>query len=85
MKRRLAIWAVIGLAVACCWVIAGVFLVPHYNLGRSTLVAITAPVSFLGRGMSLSFYWFIVLNAATYVIAGLAAEGLARAARALST
>jgi len=49
---------------------------PNPNLGRSTLVAITAPASLLGRTIPLAYYWFILLNAATYALCGLAGEVL---------
>ena len=47
---------------------------PTHNLGRWPLVTITAPVALLGRHMPLAFYWAILLNAATYALAGPAIE-----------
>jgi hypothetical protein len=76
MIRRIGLWAFIGLVVACCWMIVGTIAGPGYNLGRSTLVAITAPASLLGRRIPLGFYWFILLNAGTYALVGIVAEGL---------
>ena len=81
MTRRLGLWALVGLIVACCWVIIGMTVAPHYNLGRSTFVLVTAPASYVGRKIPLAFYWFILLNAVAYVIVGLAAEGFSRALR----
>ena len=81
MTRRLGVWALAGLIVACCWVIIGMTLAPHYNLGRSTLVMITAPASYAGRKMPLAFYWFILLNSVAYAVVGVAAEGFWRAFR----
>ncbi|MGB6686923.1 MAG: hypothetical protein WBE76_03685 [Terracidiphilus sp.] len=74
MKRRIGLWALIGFAVACGWVILGLVMGPEYNLGRSTVVAITVPVSILGRTMPLTYYSVILLNAATYALFGLAQE-----------
>jgi hypothetical protein len=80
MTRRIGLWALIGLIVACSWVIVGMMVVPNYNLARSTWVAITAPASFLGRKMPLASYWFILLNSGAYAL-GLMAEGFAYGAR----
>jgi hypothetical protein len=76
MKRRLAIWALVGFAVAFCWFLISLMLPPRYmyNLGRSSILAITAPASLLGRAMPLKYYWFILLNGAAYVLLGLATE-----------
>jgi hypothetical protein len=51
VSRRISFWVLIGIAVASCWVAVGLMLGPNYNLGRSTVVAITAPASLLGRRM----------------------------------
>jgi hypothetical protein len=45
-----------------------------YNLSRSSLVAITAPASLLGRAMPLKYYWFILLNGVAYAVLGLTSE-----------
>jgi len=74
MKRRISLWAFIGFAVAFVWFVVGLFTWPNYNLGRSALVAITAPASLIGRTMPLAYYWFFLLNAAIYAVVGLAAE-----------
>lgn len=78
MGRKIGIWALVGIIVACCWVVIGIVVGPSYNLGRSTLVLITAPASFLGRRVPLTFYWFILLNAATYPVVGLGIEVVRR-------
>ena len=74
MSRRIGVWALIGLAVACFWVFLAMVVGPNYNLGHPRLVTITAPASWLGRKIPLAFYWFIFLNAATYAVVGLATE-----------
>ena len=81
MGRKIGIWTFIGFIIACGWVGIGIALGPSYNLGHSTLVpiiSITAPASFLGRRVSLAFYWFILLNAAMYAAVGLGTEFLRR-------
>ena len=80
MKRRISLWLLIGVAVACCWVLVGMFAGPSYNLGRSAIVAITAPASLLGRRMPLGVLRFILLNGGLYAIAGFAIELLRKAA-----
>jgi hypothetical protein len=67
-------WVLSGFVVACCWVILGVVVGPNINLGRSAIVAITAPAAYLGRRVPLAYYWFILLNAAIYALLGLAIE-----------
>ena len=74
MKRRIGLWALIGLAVAFFWFVVGLLTWPNYNPGRWTIVAATAPASLIGRTMLLAYYWFILLNAAIYALIGLAAE-----------
>ena len=78
MSRNIGIWALIGFIVACCWVVIGIAVGSSYNLAHSTVVSITAPASFLGRRVPLSFYWFILLNAAIYAAVGLGTEFLRR-------
>jgi hypothetical protein len=45
-----------------------------YTLGRSSIVAITAPASLVGRTMPLAYYWFILLNGVAYALFGLVIE-----------
>jgi hypothetical protein len=78
MKRRIFLWALMGFAVAFAWFVVGLFTWPNYNLGRWTIVAITAPASLIGRTMPLASYWFILLNASIYALVGLATELLRR-------
>ena len=76
MKRRLVLWTLIGIGVACCWFLIGLITGPQFGrfLGNSIIVAITAPASILGRAMPLKYYWFILLNGAAYALLGLATE-----------
>ena len=74
MNRRITLWMLIGLSVACCWAVIGILTGPTYNLGHSTLVAITAPASFLGRKRPLGVAWFVLLNGGLCALLGLAVD-----------
>jgi len=74
MRRRIAAWALCGLAVACFWFVYGMAAGPTHNLGRWPIVTITAPAMLLGRHMPLRYQWFILLNGAAYALLGLAIE-----------
>jgi hypothetical protein len=74
MKRRILLWTLIGFAVACSWVLYGLGPGNGLNLGRWTIVAITAPASLLGRSVPLTYYWVVLLNGAIYALVGLAIE-----------
>lgn len=76
MGRRISIWVLFGIVVACCWVALASFAGPTYNPGRSLIAAITAPASLLGRRMALSVVSFIFLNGGIYGAFGLALEAL---------
>jgi hypothetical protein len=78
MNRMITLWMLIGLAVACCWVVIGILIGPNYNLGHSTFVAITAPASFLGRKMPLGVIWFVLLNGGLYALMGLTIDLIRR-------
>jgi hypothetical protein len=79
MNRRIALWLLVGLALACCWV-AVAALTPHtFNPGfwlrqHWPVAAITAPAFLIARNAGLTVVWFILLNGAVYAIAGLIIE-----------
>jgi hypothetical protein len=56
------------------------FAVPRLNLGRSAILAITAPVALLGRRMPIGVGSLIILNGCFYDIAGLVFELMRKAA-----
>jgi hypothetical protein len=73
MKLRIAIWAGIGALVVVAWglYIAGT---PPTPLGKLwTLVELTCPIA-LARHHALGFYFVLVMNAATYALAGTVVE-----------
>jgi hypothetical protein len=78
MSRRIGLWVLLGIMVACCWVTIGFLAGPTYNPGRSTIAAITAPASLLGRKMPLGMLAFVLLNGGLYGVLGLAIESLRR-------
>jgi len=92
MLRRIGFWALAGGAVAFCWFLYFIWLTwgayhggPGFEFSATTetIVNITAPVRLLfGRHHAVTWYWSIVLNAAIYACAGLAAETIGVAVRA---
>ena len=74
MKRRIGLWMLGGVVVACVWVVLAALTGPNHNFGRRTIAAITAPASLLGLMVPLAYYWFILLNAAIYALVGLVVE-----------
>ena len=78
MNRRIGLWMLIGIMVASFWVVVGFLAGPTYNLGRFTLVAITAPASVLGHRMPLGVLGAILLNGCVYATLGLTIELLVR-------
>jgi hypothetical protein len=80
MARRIGLWALAGLAVACFWVLFGFFLPRGVNFGMWPITSITAPASIIGRSahFPVTWYEFILLNAALYSVVGLAIEPFRR-------
>ena len=74
MKRRISLWALLGSSVASFWVLYVVATAPNSSLTHSSVLAITAPASLLGRSMPQAYYAFILLNGCFYALIGLAAE-----------
>ena len=75
MKRRIFLWPLLGSSVASFWVLYVIATAPNLSLMHSSVLAITAPASLLGRSMPLAYYTFI-LNGCFYALIGLAAERL---------
>ena len=74
MKRRIFLWALLGSSVASFWVLYVIATAPNPSLMHSSVLAITAPASLLGRSMPLAYYTFILLNGCFYGLIGLATE-----------
>ena len=80
MKRRVAIWAGVGLLVAGCWVIYTFVTPPDsllMNLRQPVVQAalnLTCPIYYAGRHYPISWRLFLLINAASYAAAGLIVE-----------
>jgi hypothetical protein len=83
MKQRIALWTLAGFIVACAWVLFLAAIGPATGLrlesGRFfwAIAEVTAPASLL-RHFPLKDYWFVLLNAVIYGLAGFAVELLRR-------
>ena len=79
MTRKIALWFLVGFAVACAWVVLMMSLGPATMLrlehGRYfwTVADITAPVALL-RHYPLKYYWAVLLNALIYAVVGFGIE-----------
>ena len=82
MKRRIAMWAIAGFLVACCWAL---YLFPTTTSAdpMTTFVEITCPIAFasLHFHFGVSLFWSLLANAATYALIGLVVEPLRRRQR----
>jgi len=79
MKTRIALWAMLGLAVGCVWVAYAFATAPDIEVQRSVgdkalqvLAYATCPIV----GAGLRFYWILPVNAATYALLGFAWESM---------
>jgi hypothetical protein len=84
MKKRIAIWAGVGFAVSCCFVLF-TFLMPPDTLFvslRSPVVEafalVSFPAGFAFRHVPLHFWWVPLINAITYAVIGCMVEVLRR-------
>jgi hypothetical protein len=80
MKSRIAIWATLGALVVVAWrvYISATLSNPlgTGGLGR-VLVYLTCPIAMAGRNPQ-SFYFVLVVNAATYALVGIVLETMRR-------
>ncbi len=80
MKYRIVLWASAGCLVAGCWALYFAWLskdnpiVPIVYI----LARLTCPVGMAGSYFSVSLYWALIANAATYALLGLIVETLRR-------
>jgi len=79
VRRRIALWSLVGLIVECAWVVITMSLEPATLLRLEhggyfwTVADITAPVALL-RHYPLKYYWVVLLNGLAYAFVGLAFE-----------
>ncbi|HEY4678033.1 MAG TPA: hypothetical protein VIJ01_12765 [Candidatus Angelobacter sp.] len=84
MKKRIAIWAGIGFAVSCCFVLFTFLMPPDYlylNLRKPAVEAfalVSFPAGFAFRHVPLHFWWVPLIDAASYTVIGLMVEMLRR-------
>ena len=81
MKHRIAIWAITGFLVVCCWQLYVVATAPIPINSEPilwTLLQLTCPVVFAGFNFhfGVRLYWVLLANAATYALVGLIVEVL---------
>lgn len=78
MKHRVALWGLVGFAVAVAWALIASTISPNFRSWNHTtwwtLAAITCPVAVLGKFVALKVYTVIAINALTYAAVGLVVE-----------
>jgi hypothetical protein len=78
MKRRIVLWATIGLFVGGVWVAYAFATVPDYEQ-RSAVNSVVQVLAYAACPIVISglrFYWVPPANAAAYALLGLALEFL---------
>ncbi len=92
MKGRIAIWAVAGALVVVFWALylEATIGTPLQNPGGShgvgwILICLTCPIAAAGRRQPQTIYFALVVNAATYALAGAVVEMMRRHFRVRST
>lgn len=84
MKKTIGIWATVGFAVSCCFVLFTFLMPPGYLVVslRNLAVEVFAQASFLlgfaFRRIPVYFWWVPLINAASYAVIGLIVEMLRR-------
>jgi hypothetical protein len=77
MKFRIAIWAGVGALVVVLWSLYISATSPTPLGTVRTLVYLTCPIA-LARHYAMSFYFVLIMNAATYALAGTVVETMRR-------
>src|SRR5580704_307983 len=80
VKYRIAIWAAAGFLVASGWAVYFSVTSKSHPIEPivSALVRLTCPVAIVGSHYPVSLYSALVINVATYALAGLVVEILRR-------
>lgn len=80
MKKRIAVWAIVGFAVAGFWAFYFAREAKDNLIGPFVyaLAGVTQPIVLLIHQFAVSFYWVLLLNAVTYALIGLVLETLRR-------
>ena len=81
MRIRIAIWAAAGALVVVLWLIyiQATIGTPLQNPGGShgvgwALICLTCPIALAGRRYPETFYFVLMVNAATYALVGVVVE-----------
>jgi hypothetical protein len=74
--QRVALWALSGATVVCFWTLFAIVVGPVFNLGRSTIAAVTIPAGLIWRTGPHTWYAVMFLNAAIFGLVGVALEPL---------
>ncbi len=74
MKLRIAIWSGVGALVVVLW---NVYLPAMSSTIAWTLLCLTCPIA-LAHHYALSFYFVLLVNAATYALVGSVVETMRR-------
>ena len=77
MKLRIAIWAGVGALVVVLWTFYISATSPPPLGAVRTLAYLTCPIA-LAHHYALSFYFVLLVNAATYALAGTVVETMRR-------
>jgi hypothetical protein len=84
MKLRIAIWTAAGALVVVLWTLYISATSPAPLGILWTLAYLTCPIA-LARHYALSFYFVLIMNAATYALVGTVVETIRRYGRANAT
>lgn len=78
MKKRIALWAIVGFLFAGFWALFAAATFPSTERMRDVwgLVCLTCPIAIAGMHHSISLYTALVANAITYGLVGLLFETL---------
>ena len=80
MKKRIAVWATVGFAVAGFWAVYFARAAKGNLIGPVVyaLACLTQPIALFMHRFALSVYLVIIVNTVTYVLGGLILEALRR-------
>lgn len=78
MKKRIAMWAIVGFLFAGLWALFAAATFPSIERTRDvwTLICITCPIAIAGMHHAISVYAALAANAITYGFVGLIVETL---------
>lgn len=84
MKRRIAVWAGLGIVAACIWLLY-VAITPQKSVALTlrepvvrAAMLVTCPVIYMVRFVPLPFWLAVAMNGTTYALFGMIIELLRR-------